>query len=86
MKLKQKIKYYELKKLSLEKISHVKHASSQVRGEKKDKNVAFQASGKKKKSIIKGIIKYILEFQKVGEGYRKHKKKFRRYIGYEKIE
>lgn len=34
----------------------------------------------KKKSIIKGIIKYILEFQKVGEGYRKHKKKFRRYI------
>lgn len=78
MKLKQKIKNKELKKLSLEKISQVKHESSQIRGEKKDKNVAFQASGKK--SIIKGIIKYILGTQKVGEGYRKHIKKFRRYI------
>ena len=38
MKLKQKIKNKELKKLSLEKISQVKHESSQIRGEKKDKN------------------------------------------------
>lgn len=38
-------------KLSLEKISQVKHASFQIRGEKKDKNVAFQASGEKNPSL-----------------------------------